>query len=392
MPTRDGYAVGSLALLIFIVAFNLQSGWVYAIDALLVGFLIVGFLSAQHAVWRIALTRTLPMDVVEGEQVRVGLRLSAGAGGRRFFVRVDDAVPGLQPAEVTLTAVAPLRETHASYVTTAMRRGVHRVRTAVIRSGGLTGLFEARREVPASGEITVYPGYWKLSRFPLATWTPAFQSVGLTRRRGGLEFFGLRDYRAGDSVRHVHWRSSARRGALVVREFEQEIPGSVTLLIDTRPQVQRGHDSENTFEDLIRAAASITWYVTSRGGTVSLLASARAGDLDVTGGWKSALRTLAELQPDGRSSPVTVLSAAATAKDQAVIILSPDAGIPAALEMAGRRVACILADPWSYPDRKVADARGRPARPSSGIAVDQMPVCVIRKGDDIGLRLEQSWR
>lgn len=397
MPTRDAYAVGGLALLIFFVAFNLQSGWVYALDALLVGFLVAGFLSARHAVWRIALARTLPADVVEGEQLRVGLSLQALAGGRRFLVRAVDAVPGLEPAEVMVPVVESRRATPASYVTVASRRGVRRVHTALVISGGLTGLFEARREVPAPGEIAVYPRHWKLSRFPLAAWTPAFQTVGSTRRRGGLEFFGLRDYRAGDSVRHVHWRSSARRGALVVREFEQEIPGSVTLLIDTRPEVQAGRDGEDTFEDLIRAAASITWYVTSRGGTIRLLASTRSRELDVTGGWDLAMRALAELTPDGQRSPIALLSAGSTATDRIVIILTPDGGVPAAVGMAAPQAVCILADVESYTEHVGADRQENSRRAHAGrLPVEhtggRTVVAVIRRGDDIGLRLEQSHR
>jgi uncharacterized protein (DUF58 family) len=390
MPTRDAYAVGGLALLLFFVAYNLQSGWVYAVDALLVGFLIAGFSSARHAVWRIALTRTLPAEAVEGEQLRVGLSLRAAGGGRRFFVRILDAVPGLQPAEVAVAAVGPERGADTSYVTTASRRGVHRVDTAVVISGGLTGLFEARREVPVPGRISVFPRYWKLSRFPLAAWTPASETVGSTRRRGGLEFLGLRDYRAGDSVRHVHWRSSARRGALVVREFEQEIPGSVTLVIDTRSPIQAGRPGAGSFEDLIRAAASITWYVTSRGGTVRLLASTRSGILDVNGGWNPVMRALAELQAEGQGSPRVVFSAAAIAKDQAVIVLSADPAIPAILDIIAPDAACILADPASYAGQAPVDARGRAGLPPGEITGGRPAVCIIRNGDDIGLRLEQS--
>jgi uncharacterized protein (DUF58 family) len=392
MPTRDAYAIGVLALLIFLVAFNLQSGWVYAVDALLVGILVVGFLSARFAVWRIALARMLPREAGEGERIRVGLHLRATSGGRRAFIRILDGIPGLTPASVILAGVDPGQGTQTSYFTTALRRGVHRAGPAVVCSGGLTGLFEARRTVPASGEITVCPRYWALSRFPLAAWTPALQAVGAARRRGGLEFFGLRDYRAGDSVRHVHWRSSARRGRLVIREFEQEIPGSVTLLIDTRPEVQRGRDAESTLEDLIRAAASIAWYVTARGGSVRLLASTPSTDLNVSGGWHALLRVLAGLQGEGRKSPLEVLAAAPIPSDQTVIVLSPDAQTFAALEAAGLSVAGVLVDPESYGGDHGGEVRAQPDGPSPAPAAGRSPVCVIRRGDDIGRRLEEGGR
>ena len=383
MPTREAYAVAILALLIFFVAFNLQSGWVYAVDALLVGLLIAGFLSAQHAVRKISISRSLPAEAVEGEPVGVALALGATGFGRRFFVEVIDRVPGLQPAEVFVPVVDPRRGARTTYITTAVRRGIHRVGTAAIRSGGLAGIFAARREVPAPGEITIYPRYWKISRFPLAAWTPAVQTAGSTRRRGGLEFYGLRDYRSGDSLRHVHWRSSARRGALMVREFEQEVPGSVSLLLDTRPDVQRGSEVENTFEDLIRAAASVAWYVTSRGGGVRLLASTSSGPLDLTGGWRPILQALADLRPEGRLTPATLLHSVAIGRTPSIIALTPDPGALAALAASGAHFAGIVADPASYGDHAAAG----PSAPIGGLGLS---VCIIRKGDDIGARLEQS--
>src|SRR3989304_7375273 len=98
MPTREAYGVVGLALLIFLVAYNLQAGWVYAVDALLVGVLVAGVLSARLSVRGISLSRLMAPDVVEGEAMSVTLILRARGVGPRVFVEVRDAVPGLEPA------------------------------------------------------------------------------------------------------------------------------------------------------------------------------------------------------------------------------------------------------------------------------------------------------
>lgn len=386
MPTREAYAVAVLALLIFFVAFNLQSGWVFAVDALLVGFLAAGFLSARHGVWRISLGRTLPGEVVEGELVGVGVELTATGFGRHFFVEVIDRIPGIESTSITVPVVYTRGAARVSYRARALRRGHHHVHTAVIRSTGLTGLFAAQRIVPAPGAITVYPRYWKLSQFALAALTPAVQTVGSAKRRGDQEFYALRDYRPGDSMRHVHWRSSARRGSLMVREFEQEVPGAIALLVDTRSEVQAGGELENTFEDLVRAAASIAWYVISRGGTVRLLAAAGCGLLDVTGGWKPVLRALAALQPDGQGDPVAVVSRAALGSSLSVVVLTPDPGALDQVARTGAHVVGVVADPSSY-----VHPTDEQRAPVAGAGPD-VPVCLIHRGDDIGARLEQCGR
>ena len=383
MPTRDAYVIVALALLMFFVAFNLQAGWVYAVDALLAGVLIAGFSSAHHAVRGITAVRFLPPEAVEGRAVTVTVTLWGKGFARRFFVELHDAVPGLDPARIIVPVVAGRRKTEASYQTVAARRGVHQVQTLTLRSGGLTGLFRVQRDVPAPGEITVYPRYWQISRFPLAAWSPALQHVGSARRRGGLEFSGLRDYRSGDSVRHVHWWSSARRGTLVVREFDQELPGSVIILIDTRPEVQVGEGSSSTFEDLIRAAASVAWYVTVRGGVVRILGSTPAGALDLTGGWAPILEALARLQPEGRLAPSAMLATAALRKDHVLLVFTADRQVLPPLSTRGLRVAGVVTDPGSYAGRQDAVSR-------DGYLALGMPVCMIRRGDDVGVALEQA--
>jgi uncharacterized protein (DUF58 family) len=74
---------------------------------------------------------------------------------------------------------------------------------------------------------------------------PALEPLG--------EFLALRDYEAGDDPRRVHWRSSARRGELLVRQDEAASPGRVVLVLDTRPEA---HD-DASFESAVEVIASL---------------------------------------------------------------------------------------------------------------------------------------
>ena len=381
MPTREAYGVVGLALLIFLVAYNLQAGWVYAVDALLVGVLVAGVLSARLSVRGISLSRLMAPDAVEGEAMSVALILRARGVGPRFFVEVRDAVPGLEPAVVLAPVLWPGRAVSITYPTVAVRRGVHRVKDATVHSHGLSGLFLARRTQPASGQITVYPRFWKIARLPLLGTSLVPESLGSARRRGGLEFHGLRDYRPGDSLRHIHWRSSARRGAPVVQEFEQENPGTITLLLDSRAGVQEGIGSESTFEDLVRAAASIAWYVTTRGGIVRILTARGSAVIDATGGWRPTLSTLAEIAPDGTLAPGELLATTLVGRAAQVILLTPESKAITQLARQGQASSGVLADVTSY-----AIPRGQVHREGSGSLT--IPVCVIRRGENIGAALE----
>src|SRR5207247_1917904 len=104
------------------------------------------------------------------------------------------------------------------------RRGVQESTAASVRSAAPFGVAQASRPVAAPGRTVVYPAVVELGRVPLIDLAPTRDSAMHTapRRGTGPEYLGIREYRTGDSMRHVHWPSTARHGPAMVGEFEQE--------------------------------------------------------------------------------------------------------------------------------------------------------------------------
>ena len=121
MPTRDAIAVAVLAALLLFVALNLQAGWVYAVDALLIGLLLVGWISARASVRGLTVQRTMPAEVFEGDQVPVTLTVGAQRW-TRYLLQLRDAVPGLAPAQVSVPMLSPGVPATVTYRTPARRR------------------------------------------------------------------------------------------------------------------------------------------------------------------------------------------------------------------------------------------------------------------------------
>jgi uncharacterized protein (DUF58 family) len=78
--------------------------------------------------------------------------------------------------------------------------------------------------------VLVYPARVAVARPSPRTSTRGESQANRTGRRG--EFFGLREHRSGDDRRDVHWRSSARTGRLLVREYEDEHARRVVICVD----------------------------------------------------------------------------------------------------------------------------------------------------------------
>jgi uncharacterized protein (DUF58 family) len=376
-PTSDAVAIGVLAALLLIVATNLQAGWVYAVDALLIGLLAVSGLSARFSLRGLIVDRLMPLEVFDGDTLTIRLRVAVRRG-RGYFIELRDTVPGVTPQMVVLPTCDARHPVTLTYAARAERRGVGRVDSIDARASGLAGLFVARRRVAAPGTITVFPRYWALTGFQVPRRDGAETTSFPRQSRDGQEPAGVREFRDGDSLRHVHWRSTARRGTLVVREFEHEASDPVTVLLDTRLELYAADQSGQAFEDLVRAAASIVHAVSRSGRPVQLLGASGTEALHAVAGWVSALHWLARIQADGRLTPAEVYSAT-VAPGTPVVLCSADADAAAALAQRGIPLSVVLVDVASY-----AESR------SQGVAIEMLlqalgvRSAVLRKGEEGG--------
>jgi uncharacterized protein (DUF58 family) len=144
----------------------------------------------------------------------------------------------------------------------ALRRGPVGVRGLAVETGDPLGFFTHRSKANDSELTLVLPRFKALADRPHAREMEA--SVAAPRAGSGTEMFGVREYRPGDPLRRIHWRSSARHGELIVREFEP--PGVQTLGIfcDPSPPTSEAADQ------IARIAASEAWDCLRGGGRVVL--------------------------------------------------------------------------------------------------------------------------
>lgn len=216
---------------------------------------------------------------------------------------------------------------------TLPQRGWYEWPAPTAQSGYPFGLVERTASLGAPERVIVFPAVGRLHRGRLRRFLArAAPSVGRVRRRptphpaAQSEFHGLRPFRSGDSPRLIHWRTSARRGELMVREFEETPTDNLVLVLDpTGPGGKR-------LERAVSLAATICWEWCRQRGDQFVLAVAgptptvRSG---VTGPDHAAdmLRCLAVVQPaegagrladrlnpaDLPPGPIIVISAGPTA-------------------------------------------------------------------------------
>jgi uncharacterized protein (DUF58 family) len=137
------------------------------------------------------------------------------------------------------------------------------------------GFVERRVTIPLADEMVVYPRIGQLTRRYFQLQRQASENrLGKRHDRSSQqeEYHGLRDYRPGDSSRWIHWRTSARRGELMVKEFEQQNEQDLAILVDPwLPRTKISVEQRDAMELAISFAATACLETCRRPGRRLLL-------------------------------------------------------------------------------------------------------------------------
>jgi hypothetical protein len=169
-----------------------------------------------------------------------------------------------------LSRVKSRSEVAFSYTADCYRRGCYASAEAVLEAADPLGLFVRRRRYDIPLNVTVYPAYYDMEAVPAAreVWSDQGQTV---RSNAASDFYGSREYRYGDPLKHIHWRNTARLGEFVVRQFEETTQGSIAVAFELGRD--HGVGKETTVEYSIRIAASLARHCESSGRGIGILAS-----------------------------------------------------------------------------------------------------------------------
>ena len=163
--------------------------------------------------------------------------------------------------KVPITKLTRGNEVTHRYGLRCSRRGVYQVGPLIAVSSDPLGLAERETLVAEPFELLVHPRLELVSDRPLTRQfeDPPIRPPVSKPWPSGLEFYGMREYKAGDDLRRIVWRASARTGKIMVREAEQGITDHITILLDTDrgSHSKDGEGLSESFETAVRACASL---------------------------------------------------------------------------------------------------------------------------------------
>ena len=228
--------------------------------------------------YRLSLVRTVsPRLVTAGQPAQVRLAISNAGRAVGGSLLLEDQLPyvlGTRPRFV-LEGLHDGWKRYVSYIVRSEVRGRFEIGPMAVRVTDPFGLVELSRAFQTSTSLIVTPRTVTLPPIHLGgAWTGSGDNRPRAFASGSAEDVTVREYRRGDDLRRVHWRSSARVGELMVRREEQPWQSRATVFLDNRVRAHRGHGLASSFEAAVSAAASIAVHLSQRGFTVRLVTAA----------------------------------------------------------------------------------------------------------------------
>jgi uncharacterized protein (DUF58 family) len=251
------------------------------IGVLVVTLPLVSAFVIGHRRYALSSTRSVhPRLVSAGQPARIDLELHNAGRSSAGAILVEDQVPyalGTRPRFV-LQGIARQWHRRVSYQVRSDVRGRFEIGPLTIRIADPFGLIELRRMVPGVAPLVVTPRTVVLPRIPvMGGWSGSGEHRPQAFAAGSAEDVSVREYRRGDELRRVHWRSSARVGELMVRREEQPWEARATVLLDNRLRSHRGQGLGSSFEFAVVAAASLVIHLDQHGYAVRLVLADGSG-------------------------------------------------------------------------------------------------------------------
>ena len=244
------------------------------VGVLLLAVPLVCLLVVARARYRVELVRTVaPERIPVGTSTSVRLELANLARLSTGVLLAEESLPaalGPRPHFV-IDRLAPGDQVAVGYRVGSDLRGRWQIGPVRLVLTDPFGICEVTRSFSATDPLTVTPAIIPLTPLSAAGAWRGSESVLRSAAAAGDHDVATREYRHGDDLRRVHWRSTARRGELMVRREEQPHELQATVLLDVRGHGHRGMGVSASLEWAVTAAASVVVLLTSCGYAVRLV-------------------------------------------------------------------------------------------------------------------------
>lgn len=264
-----------------LMGLNPKTNQVFKVFAIPASFLAVAALFSFLRAPRAKITCSLPSRATAGTSLPIAVSIAAEGPSvpgplLLSFPRSPTSASSVsfEPRQSVLNIGSkPLARSEISL--TVSRRGRYQIVGPTLRRTDPLGLVGGRATRLSDQFLLVYPRFFSMESFRLPLGR-RYQPGGIplaSRTGDSLEFLGTREYRPGDPIKHIHWRSWARVGKPVVMEFQEEYFARIAIVLDTFSPKRPTPGDKEAFETTVSVVASVADYFSRSDYIVDIFAA-----------------------------------------------------------------------------------------------------------------------
>lgn len=417
MKQRRALVFLILALVALVSGLSTGSRTWFALAYLLGLLIIVSFAWAWVNVRRVRLgrqTRSRRAQVGQHMEERFRVQNTSFVPKLWLEIRDNSTLPGHRPSRV-VSGLRPNATYNWRAATLCRQRGRYQLGPVELLSSDPFGLFPMRRRFEQTANVVVYPQTVPVHAFTLPTGVlSGGDALRLRAYNVTTNAAGVRDYRPGDSYGRIHWRSTARRDRLIVKEFELDPLADIWIVPDLNGAVHYRREAPveseaetwfrrdvpdatallpaDTEEYMITVAASLAQYFLRLDRAVGMLAYGQTNEIVQPDRGERQLNRLLETlavvraagtvpMPDMIYTEVGVLQRGTTVITVSPMVDTRWALLGRDLMRRGMRVVSVVIDPASFGAAESAEPLHQLLQ-ANGVVTQ-----LVRYGDDLTERL-----
>lgn len=215
------------------IAANTGVGWLYLLGCIYLSILLLSFFVPRIWLSKISFERICPSEIFRLNSFRTILIIKNNSRFNIGYIFITDnfldTLTSLKPV-----SLKPKQEVRVEYEITAKQRGIFNESSVLLKTGGYFGIFNFSKTSRVMSEVTILPRYMDIMSLPINSYMGSYQRLTATNdvfHRGYL-LSGVKEYHPGDELRAIHWRSSAKRNEIILKEFEPETGQNANILIN----------------------------------------------------------------------------------------------------------------------------------------------------------------
>jgi uncharacterized protein (DUF58 family) len=239
LPTHRGLNFAILTALLVLIAFVYNNNLVYLLAFLLASIFFITILHSYKSLAGLVLQKGQSKAVFAGEAAGFAIHVNNPVDVERYYLQMS-----LKNTE-SLT-LKPQSKTCITLYSPTKKRGWHTAGTVTISSTYPLGLFRAWSPIRFNLEALVYPKP-SPQELPFPETPSALTQHGFSNK-GADDFYGLKEYQPGDSIKHIHWKAFAKGQGLFSKQYGGDNSAEIWLDYENAP----GHNTEERLSQLCR--------------------------------------------------------------------------------------------------------------------------------------------